>query len=234
MNPKYTYIALKGFVEINTQSPNGNFYYKITKPYDRYWGCFVCKIAFYKTDGTLIYHNPEFQANFLNKPNSEKLEFVNWSECGDFAFINERAVNDLNEFYFVLLDLKRKRKYKLKDYEDNYRTLIKKYFPKLFNTQEIQNIYLKLLTQRPKLTNELKKDIENNLSANKKEVFFKELDDLISNDFERAIEKLSMEAFSNEFALNLFKVDYNETKTEKLEENWILKLFGKSKWNPNI
>ena len=103
---KFKYKALKGLVNIDTLSPNKKLFYKIQKPFDFYWGCFVAKIAFYSVDRELLYYDSEFNANHLGSLNvdNEKLNFVNWSTDGTLAFFNERKYDDINVLYDTLID----------------------------------------------------------------------------------------------------------------------------------
>ena len=93
-------------IEFNSLSPNGNFYYQITKPHDMYWGLFVARISFLDLNNNLIYLDSNNYANPLQDNSNAPISYCKYSKDGNLAYYNQRV--DLKTINHVLVDLKRK------------------------------------------------------------------------------------------------------------------------------
>ena len=92
---------MDGLVDINTLSPNENFWYKIQKPFDATMGNFVSRIAFFDINEKLIYHRKDAFAHWL-KP-WHQIEFVKWSRQGNMAYFYEFKINSIYDSVFLNL-----------------------------------------------------------------------------------------------------------------------------------
>ncbi|WP_421876471.1 hypothetical protein [Marinoscillum sp.] len=100
MNQKdYSVSCLNGFVEINTISADGEYYYQITKPKEHMMGNWSCRIRFLNQKNVIIYAN---ERRFAHSLFAEKFEVVKWSKFGSIAIFYEYLRSEVYDF--VLLD----------------------------------------------------------------------------------------------------------------------------------
>lgn len=99
---RFTYKALGKLVNINTLSPNGNYYYKIQSPREINMGNYGGKIAFYEKNKTLLYHRNDCIAHGI--PPGEVIEFVSWSRQGNMAHFYEFKRNYIYDIVFLDFD----------------------------------------------------------------------------------------------------------------------------------
>lgn len=92
----YDIELLNGFVKINTLSPNGKYYFRITKPKEVAMSVYAADLAFFDNRNSIIYCTKDKPASYL--PPFEIFQNVLWLKDGDFAFFIEykRDVNDAN------------------------------------------------------------------------------------------------------------------------------------------
>lgn len=93
--------SLKGYVNINTLSPDGNVYYQISKPIEINMGNWVCKIRFMNRQDEVLYFQKDRYAHSLF---SDRFEVVKWSKSGLSALIYEYKRNEIYDL--VLFDFK--------------------------------------------------------------------------------------------------------------------------------
>ena len=98
---KFQYSKLKGFIDINTLSPNQQFYYKMSAINESSMAWWCCKIAFYDEANNLIYYRSDIK-NAWQQP-FNKVNFVKWSQDGNYALIFEFIRDQTNDF--LLMDL---------------------------------------------------------------------------------------------------------------------------------
>ena len=131
---KYNYTALDGLVNINTLSPNKEYYYLVSKPKSLNPAAWGVEIAFYSLQKELLYHKKGSFANELpdkevkhyteqgdhNLPQGQRqegIEFVRWSADGDLAYIFEYSVP--SNYKHIFLDLTAKKIYSLEYKREN-------------------------------------------------------------------------------------------------------------------
>lgn len=118
----FNYKSREGLVNINTLSPSGNFYYLVQEPRSLNPASFGCKIAFFRIDNKLIFHNKNSYAHELhNKEEVEairnqkvidpystaSLELVKWSYEGNMCYILEYyPSNEVIRYESVFINLK--------------------------------------------------------------------------------------------------------------------------------
>jgi hypothetical protein len=115
IDKKFQYSNLNGFIEINTVSPNHQFYYKMSTINEVSMAWWCCRIAFYDSSNNIIYYrsdiNTAWQAPF------NKLNFVKWSEDGNYTLIFEYRKDTTNDF--LLMDLVNKNAFRINSKNDN-------------------------------------------------------------------------------------------------------------------
>ncbi len=90
----------EGWPEINTLSPNQQFFYKISEPQEVQWGIWICKVALFTTQNKSLYYRQGYFANLM--PNTN---IVKWSSDGRFALFNEFLLNKLCDYVIIDLSL---------------------------------------------------------------------------------------------------------------------------------
>jgi hypothetical protein len=105
----FQYSGLKGFLNIDTLSPNSSFYYKISGVAEISMAWWACNIAFFDKSNLIIYHRPKVMIAWMSP--YTKLNFVKWSKDGNYALIFEYERNKINDY--VLLDLLNKDCYRI-------------------------------------------------------------------------------------------------------------------------
>ena len=134
MVKQYNYTALGGLVNINTLSPNKEYYYQVSKPKSLNPAAWGVKIAFFNLKQGLLYHKKDKFANEVPskdiKHSAEKgmfqlpkeqgletIEFVRWSADGNMAYIFEYSIPSNYSHKFI--DLREKKVYSLKYSREN-------------------------------------------------------------------------------------------------------------------
>lgn len=127
-----------GWVNINTDSPNRSFFYKLQFPVELNKSAFGCKVAFFSVKEELIYYNSKCFAHELHtkedvefnraavqsekyeliKPR-ESMEFVKWSVEGNMAFISEYNFYD-KSIESVFIHLKELYCYRICEEENDF------------------------------------------------------------------------------------------------------------------
>lgn len=97
---KFNYLALGGLIDINTLSPNRQFYYRLLKPKEITFGNYGTKLAFYDKSGSLLYHRSGVYSHEI-KMSDNKIGFVNWSVDGIMAYLLEFQKGEINEDLFI-------------------------------------------------------------------------------------------------------------------------------------
>jgi hypothetical protein len=115
----FQHYRLKGFLNINTLSPNGKFYYKISGLKEISMNWWTCRIAFFDNNNLLLYHRSNINIAWLYP--HDNINFVKWSVDGIFALIFEYQRNLVNEY--ILLDLRRKESYRINTREKDCKFL---------------------------------------------------------------------------------------------------------------
>jgi hypothetical protein len=136
MDSKKFIVSLEnGWININTLSPNNNYFYRITKPIELNKSASGCHISFFTIDGTLLYNrNLNFFAHELHSseeikilrnklrsgaidlPTEENLQLAKWSIEGNLIYILEYS-QTYRSYESVILNLKEKYCYRFP--EDN-------------------------------------------------------------------------------------------------------------------
>lgn len=116
---KFKYRSKDGWVNVNTLSPSGRWYYQIKMPVSLNPAAFGCRIAFFSIDGKLFYNRNKHYAHELHsekeiqesltalqnglirtpQAETEPLAFVKWSEEGNMAFFREYSLEGDFSFY---------------------------------------------------------------------------------------------------------------------------------------
>ena len=141
----FNYFYKNGWIDINTLSPNEEFFYKLQHPIALNKSAFGCKVAFYSIKNELIYHKNEFYAHELHtkeeienikdaikigrfdliKPQLN-MEFVKWSIEGNMVFFWEYSSwNDLKSFESVFINLREKYCYRVDEIENDSEVISK-------------------------------------------------------------------------------------------------------------
>lgn len=116
----YDVEMLNGYVKINTLSPNGRYYYRLTKPKEEAMSIFAADIAFFDKKGVMIYCTKDKPASSL--PPFEFFQNVLWLNKGEYAFFIEYK---RDESYANILSLDNKLKYKRNlKLDDNIESII--------------------------------------------------------------------------------------------------------------
>ena len=97
---KFNYIGMKGLIELNSMSPSGN-YYRFKEPIWLNMTNIGCKIAFYNNASKLIYYREGTFAHQI-KPHII-IQFVKWSECGDYCLFFEFKDNSIYCYIYILI-----------------------------------------------------------------------------------------------------------------------------------
>jgi hypothetical protein len=137
-------------VQLDTLSPNKQFYYRITEPKEVTNGNWGCKIKFCDISGKVIYYNSEVFAHELHIDINAELKFnvVYWSKDGEFALYYE--FNNRISYEFAILFLRENYLYKIDLYgtnapkSDDMIALVKN-----SNSREIEEFFKESFTKTP-------------------------------------------------------------------------------------
>jgi hypothetical protein len=92
MQNKFGVLLLEGFVNVNTLSPNEEFYYKIKHPREEAMSMYAADLAFFDNVGNILYcSSPKKPASFL--PPFETFNNIIWLLGGTWVFFVEYERN---------------------------------------------------------------------------------------------------------------------------------------------
>lgn len=151
----YFYRDVDGMIDIFTLSPSKRYYYKVQKPISINMSNFASKIAFYSTNGQLLYFRNSTFVHWL-KP-WQTINLVLWSKQGNMAYFYEYARSNVYESVF--LNLKERYCYRIDELKNNFAIVDGfKLKDREFNEgdviRELQNTGM---NQHPLIMDELKK-----------------------------------------------------------------------------
>lgn len=133
---KFNIYYEKGWVDTNTLSPSGKFYYQIQKPVSLNKAAFGSRIAFFSSDRKLLYNRNENYAHELHSEDeiarmntlleintirngNTQLKFVKWSTEGNMAFFREyKSMGKLVFYEDVFINLLAKYSFRLDTIKD--------------------------------------------------------------------------------------------------------------------
>lgn len=140
MNPdKFNYISSDGLLNINTLSPNKQFFYKVKKVVELNKSAFGCKVSFYDYNDYLIYYRSnvfayEIHDKYVIKAASQTLKLdrssiaqfhgidvVKWSIQGNVVYILEFLNKDETQIFdSVFINLKEQYCYRINEIENKF------------------------------------------------------------------------------------------------------------------
>lgn len=212
-------------IKILTLSPNGKFYYKFQEPRDLYWGLFCSPIAFFDTEGNLIYYNKAQYAQFgLTK--TKEWEVVSWSLSGNFAFFIER--NSTQSLQYILLDLANKTISKT-DFQNIDKD---KWTAELFNQlpqDKAQEAYYKIISA-PSSNEVFDYVLTLDLIDDKKELI-KLLEQYYYSDFKKLLQQFENGNFDEKIIAGSEFDNFTSVIPDKLSKG-LLEVIGFDNWRP--
>jgi hypothetical protein len=139
-----------GFVQLDTLSPNKQFYYRITEPVEVTMGNWGCNIKFCEISGKVIYYNAEVFAHELHIDTKAEFEFnvVYWSKDGEVALYYEFLA--AKTYDFAILFLRENCLYKIDLYDNkapDFNEMILKV--QNSNSSEIEDFFKESFTKTP-------------------------------------------------------------------------------------
>ena len=121
---KYNYFWGEGLIGFNSLSPNGKYYYQITRPKDLYWGLFVARISFCSINGELIYYDKESYASPLQSELQSPIQYALFINSGNMVYYQQRR--NVNQVFHILIDLSR-RTFKKKKWSEGEERILTQY-----------------------------------------------------------------------------------------------------------
>jgi hypothetical protein len=136
----FKYRSSNGFLNLNTSSPSGNFFYRVKTPKELNKSAFGCEIAFFDIEKKLIYRRSrvfahelhgkavidferrQMELHTITTTDKSTIQVVSWSKQENFVYFLEHKSGNYKKFYeSVFLNLKDQNCYRIDELKDNFK-----------------------------------------------------------------------------------------------------------------